>query len=408
MSKRANEFLFFLVISLTVRGLYIFMFHNCASYDLHCWDEVGTILMAGGNPYNLTTHLNWPPFWMQLIFLFTKLSLALHIPFNDVVRAFLILVESALALLLYATIIRFTKTPSTTRWLLLGMALNPISIFLVCQHCNFDVLVGFWVLLAIYMLLRFQEQHESPFWLWACFALGMGILTKTVPLCLSPLLLVSLRKLKLPEKLLGLVLLLGPVFLGLSILYVLDPQSIQTNVLEYRAVQGVFGFTGLCHYFGLTYLQAQWSLIFEIVYGIGWICVWIWLWSREKLEPKKMVLVAVALLLAIPAIGPGYGPQYAYWFIPLLILTYIWGDRSIRIFLLSMYLVATVTYTIEYAFNFNTFGAFFLEIVQTQNLLQFGLWISTVPHQTFLWLPLWLLFLIAPVLFGIKIRQGLD
>jgi len=92
---------------------------------------------------------------MQLIYLFKELSLSLHLPFDDIVRAFLIVTESGMALLLYATIIRYVKSANALRLLIFGIALNPICIFQVCQHCNFDVLVSFWILLAVYMLLRF-------------------------------------------------------------------------------------------------------------------------------------------------------------------------------------------------------------------------------------------------------------
>jgi hypothetical protein len=408
MSHRANGFLLFLVISLAARGLYIFFFHNCASFDLNSWNRVGDILMAGGNPYNLTDVMTWPPFWMQCLFLYKKLSLASHVPFNDIVRAFLIIVESALALLLYVILVRYAKSTNATKLLIFGIALNSISIYQVCQHCNFDVLTGFWILLALYLLLRFQEQPELGFWLCACFALGMGVLAETVPLCLAPLLLLSIRKLKLPEQILGAVLLFGPAFLGLSILYVLDPQAIKTHVLNYRSQQGVFGFTGLFNYFGFTWLVSIWTRTFEIIYGAAWVSLGIWLWSKEKFDAKKIIFIATLLLVAVPAIGPGYGLQYVYWFLPLFVLMYGLDDKMTKFFLLILYSVAAVTYTIEYAFNFNTFGAFFLEIVQTQPLLRFGSWISTPKHETFLCLLLWALYLGFTVFLGMKITRKAD
>jgi hypothetical protein len=405
MSQRVNGYILFLVISLVVRGLYIFLFHNCSSFDLNSWNQAGNILMGGGNPYKLTGVMTWPPFWMQCLFVFKKISLTLQVPFNDVVRAFLIIVESALALLLYIAINRYAKPANATKLLIFGIALNPISIFQVCQHCNFDVLTGFWILLAVYLLLRFQEQYEPGFWLCACFALGMGVLAETVPLCLAPLLLLSIRKLKAREQWLGAVLLFGPAFLGLSVLYVLDPEAIQTNVLDYRSQQGVFGFTGLFKYFGLTYLLSAWTRIFEIIYGAAWVGLGIWLWTKDKLDPKKIIFIATVLLTAVPAIGPGYGLQYIYWFLPLLVLAYGFEEKKIELFLLISYVVAALIYTVEYAFNFNTFGAFFLEIVQTQPLLRFGSWISTPAHEMLLCLPLWALYLACTVIFGMKVFE---
>ena len=406
MSQRVGGFTLFLVISLAVRGLYIFLFHNCSSFDLKAWDNVGDILMAGGNPYHSTAFVSWPPFWMQCIFVFKKISLAWQVPFNDVVRVFLILVESALALVLYATVMRYAKAANATRLLIFGIALNPTSIFQVCQHGNFDVLVGFWILLAVYMLLRFQEEDQPVFWLWACFAVGMGVLAKTIPLCLCPLLLLSCRRLKPTEQFLGAVFFLGPTFLGLSILYVLVPQDVQMKVLGYRSQESFFGFPGLFKYFGFTYLVSIWARIFEILYGTAWVGLGIWLWSKERLDSRKIILIAALLLTAIPAIGPGYGLQYVYWLLPLFLLVYGFEDKKMKFFLLISYVVAALIYTMEYAFNFDTFGAFFLEIVQTQPLLRFGSWISAPVHEMFLFLPLWLFYVISTVLLGVRIFRN--
>ena len=405
MSKHLYSFLLFCVISLAIRGLYIFLFPHCFSYDLNSWDLVGNILMEGGNPYNTTVFLNWPPLWMQLIFLFKKISLSWHLPFYDVVRTFLIAVETLLALVLYAALLRFAKSTSATKLLIFGIALNPISILQVCQHCNFDVLVGFWILLAVYMLLRFQEQHEPAFWLGACFALGMGTATKTIPICLAPLLLLSMRKLKTIERWLGAAFLLLPVTLTLSVIYVLGPHDIETKVLGYRSLSGTFGFTGLFAYFHLTRLLTSWPGIFEIIYGIGWVFIGTWLWSKDRLNPQKLVSVASVLLVAIPALGPGYGMQYIYWFLPLLVLMYGLSGRNVRIFLLVFYGVAAAVYAIAYGFNFKTYGAFALEIIQTKPMLDFGLRITTPSGETFLCLPLWLLYMTFVGVFGAGIGR---
>jgi hypothetical protein len=343
---------------------------------------------------------------MQIIYLCKKASSFLNIPFIDAVRAFLIAVESVTAALLSSALLRYAPSSSVNRLLILGIALNPVSIFQVCQHCNFDVLVGFWILLAVYMLLRYQEKFEPGFWLFACFALGMGVLTKTIPLCLTPLLLLSIRKLKRMEILIGMFFLFFPVILALSVVYVMDPQNISAKVLGYRSGGYAFGFSGLFASFGLTRWLSLWPFIFEVIYGAVWIAIGIWLWRKETLTPEKVVLLATLLLMAIPALGPGYGLQYVYWFLPLLVLAYGFGDKSIRLFTLLFYAVTTIIYTIEYAFDYNTFGAFFLEIIQTEKLVKFGLWIATAPHQTFLTLPLWVMYLASLAVLGIKIAKN--
>jgi hypothetical protein len=398
MNERTNKFLLFLVISLSVRGMYVFMFANCFSRDLVGWNKVSDAFSAGEIPYHATGFLNWPPFWMQLIFLFKKISLLTHLSFDTVVRGFLILTESIMALLLYSALNRFTGMRSTVKLLIFGIALNPISIFQVCQHCNFDVLVGFWILLAVYMLLRFQERHEPGFWLFACFALGMGALTKTVPLCLAPLLLLSIRKINLTERFLGMVLLLVPMMLALSIIYVLTPTDIETKVFSYRGTPGGFGFTGLFHLLGTEHMVAIWPRVFEMVYGAGWISLGTWLLSKDTLDIRKIVLIAANLLIAVVVLGSGKGLQYIYWFLPLLVLLYGLAERSTRVFLVVLYGVAAVSYTIEYAFSYNIYGsfllggAFSLDFVQTDALLKLGLKLTTNEWETVLLLPLWIVY----------------
>ena len=48
---------------------------DAISTDLsHNWLTVASVLHEGGNPYNVTTFLNWPPVWMQLIYLFKTVA----------------------------------------------------------------------------------------------------------------------------------------------------------------------------------------------------------------------------------------------------------------------------------------------------------------------------------------------
>lgn len=404
MPKRTNEFLSLLAISLAVRLFYILAFHYCESFDLLSWNKVGDILLAGGNPYHLTSSLNWPPFWMQLVFLFKKISLATHLPFNLVVQGFLMVVESALLWLLYATVRQYTDFKNPTRLLLFGIAINPVSIFLICQHCNFDVVIGFWVLLAVYMLLRFQERYESRFWLFACFAMGMGVLAKTVPLSLMPLLLLSIRKLKRIEQMLGTVLLLGPTVLALSIVYVLGPEDIATNVFGYRSIPGCFGLTGLFAYWGAVRLQAIYPGVFTMLYGIGWICLGAWLLLKETLDKRQIISVALVMLLAIPTLGPGYGPQYGYWFLPLLVLMYALAEPKIRLYLMILYGVGVTTYLGEYALLPGQ-GACLFTIVPPGELLKIAAQLSSESGQTFLRLPLWISYLVLVAFLGATIGK---
>lgn len=343
---------------------------------------------------------------MQLIFLFKKASIFLHVPFNDIVRAFLILTENAVALLLYLTASRYAKGINATKLLIFGIALNPIAVYQVCLHCNFDVLVGFWVLLAVYMLMRFEESQESAFWLGACFALGMGAATKTVPIALWPLLLPGVLKTKWLERFLGGALLFVPITLGVSVLYVLGPQDIQAKVLSYRSAAGAFGFSGLFAWWHSDRLLAVWPRLFEVIYGVGSVCVAAWLWSKKELGPRNLTLLASAFLVAIPALGPGNGLQYVCWFLPLLVLAYGLGDRNVRALLLVLYGVAGIIYTVLYGFNFDAYGGFFMEYLSTARTVHFAQWLSTKLIEMAVSLPLWILYLLWLILCVAKMKEA--
>src|SRR5262245_39666032 len=111
------------------------------SADVDKWLEVDRVLRAGGNPYNVTDHLNWPPFWMQVVFAIGWLARASALPFVAVLRTVLIGVELSAILLVYALLTRVTS-PRSAFWLaLIGVALNPVAILLSCQHGNFDIFV---------------------------------------------------------------------------------------------------------------------------------------------------------------------------------------------------------------------------------------------------------------------------
>ncbi len=401
MSEHARKFLLFLGISLLFRGFYLYLFYDRYSYDLANWNRMSEVLQRGVNPYHQDEVIvNFPPVWLVCLFWFKKISLCLHCTLNDVVRTFLIVIESILSALLYAALLRFVKSTNAAKILIIGIAINPICIFQVCQHCNFDVLVALSLFLAVWLLLRFQEQPEARLWLWACFALGLGAVAKLIPLSLAPLLLLSLRKLKLAEQLLGAALLLAPLGLALSILYMLTPADIETRILGYRSLAGAFGFTGVFNLLDMPRLLTVWPRVFEIVYGAGWVSLGAWLLTREKLDPRQLVSLAAALLLAIPALGPGYGLQYIYWFLPLLVLLYEWTDRKTRAFLLVLYAVATLTYTIAYALNYTAYGAFLLDLTRNETLLRWGEIITTQKGEALLCLPLWIFYLLATVVFA--------
>jgi hypothetical protein len=101
------------------------------------------------------------------------------------------------------------------------------------------------------------------------------------------------------------------------------------------------------------------------------------------------------VLAAIPTVGPGYAPQYAYWFMPALIASYPLFDDGWRRILLACYAVAAVTFVIDYGL-IPGLGHFFNGFFGDTGVLhRLGDRISTPGAQTVVRLPLFAALLVV-------------
>lgn len=374
------------------RAAFIYLMPPVFSYDVNHWSEVADALAHGQNPYSVTDYLNWPPLWMQVTWAIGRLSDAAQLPFARILQLVLILIESAVIVALFR-LIRLLAPAANIRGLLLaGISLNPVAILLVCQHGNFDVLVGLWVVLFTTQLVLFQRSEDSVEWLVACLFLGLAVLTKTVPLVLAPLLAQGARGLPPKTRWLGAALVLGPVILGMSVIYVLDPNGVTHKVIAYRSIGGYFGISGLSARWGIPQAGMWWAAAFPWVL-LGSL-VWIGrrLWQQTPLAGRDLLLLPAMLLAAVPALGPGYAPQYMYWYLPLLVTSVACYGGAWRKLLIGFYAVAALTYLVEYGL-FGSHGMFLVRLLPSDPLI--SLWArqwSTPQGQTVVRVPLFLGF----------------
>ncbi len=356
---RPQDLLILIGVSVFCRALFLwFKDPRAISYDLEAWGEVARLLAAGQNPYLATPFLSWPPLWMQIVFLLSKAAAFLGISVTLAVQTFLIGVEVMILVATYR-LIRMLGYPRPRTILLLGISLNPICILLVCQHGNFDVLVGLLIVLSLLALLRFQETHRQEDWLLACLWLGVGVALKLVPIVVAPLLLAGIRRVALRGRAIGAFLIAGPAIYGTSVLYALNPEPITQKVILYRSRPWRFGVTGMLHALRLD----QWVSRYSWIFAFGMILLLIWIARRitnsSGVTQRKIVLLTLLLLAVIPFAGPGYGPQYLYWFWPLVLAAFAVGPRRLRVAIGVFFAVALATYLFEYAFK-ESLGAFFL------------------------------------------------
>lgn len=357
------------------------------SVDLHSWQIVAGELHAGRNPYQTTPFLNWPPLWMQIVAIIERSAQFLHISFKTLLRLVLIGFDVAVIVVVHRIAV-FMELPKARAIVLIGLALNPISILLVCQHANFDTIVALAIVLAVAALLRFGVSKHPVDWLFAALALGIGILAKTIPMVLVPLLFAGWKKLDHRTRILGAILFIGPVTLGLSVLFVLAPRAILQHVIQYRSLGGVFGVSGIL----AATVNPQPARIVRIalILTLGAIVLLssVHVARREENDPRRLILLGAFLLIGIIVLGPGYGPQYIAWFLPLLTLTASSFDVAWRRILMLWGSIAVVTYIFEYLL-LPALGALLLHLPAGQSL-GWSSAFSTPARLTFLRLPLFL------------------
>jgi hypothetical protein len=395
LSPRATDLFIVLGSAWIVRAVAIAVWPRIShSSDLNSWMEVAFQLRQGTNPYATTSILKWPPFALVLVWLIDHVAVLLGVTFFTVMRATLVAAEGAVAVVLYFLMTRFAPARDVRRILLVGICFNPIAILFSVQHENIDVFVGLLVVLCLWALVSAEPGRDAVGWLAGSLALGLGVFVKTVPLALLPLLAPRARTASKVGRTLALALFVGPVLLSLAVVAVFGPHAVLDNVLGYRSVSGYFGITGLLDLAHLHSVTRLYERVFTVALVAGVAVLFRVLWYRG-LDAKRTILLAGLVLAAIPAVGPGYAPQYAYWFMPALIASYPLFDDGWRRILLVCYAVAAVTFVIDYGLVVGLghfFNGFFGD---TGFVHRLGERISTPGAQTVVRLPLFAAFLVV-------------
>lgn len=420
-ASQARDIIIVLCVSWIARLAFVCMVSPGArSYDAFSWEHQAEVLNLGINPYQANSLFNWPPFWMQFVFLISKIANFLNVPFFRVLQFCIILIESAVIVQVIRLMRMIAPAANVRAIAIIGIALNPVAILLVCQHCNFDVLMVLWVLLATEYLLRYSRSNNLIDWLCACLFLGLGILTKTVPMVLVPLLAGGFRKATASGRLLGTALVLGPVALGMSVIYVLAPSGVLHNVVEYRGRDIFFGFPGFLHAIGRDDFAVFFDDAFYVL-GIGILALtWHYVWKHNFLGDCETVVYIALLFLSIPLLGPGYATQYFYWFLPFLVISYGACGGLWRKLLIGFAIISAITFIIDYGLD-RPYGFNFLYIMTgapTPNdlyqwakttkdslglrALQWERWTETPVNETMVRIPL-LIAMLTVLVFGGRI-----
>jgi hypothetical protein len=393
-----------LVIAAVVRAVFIWSLpEGAVSRDLaFSWTVIAKLLAQGRNPYAETMYLNYPPLWVQILYGLQWLCSHASLPWLRTFQVFTATLD-VLGLWAAATLLA-RDNRAMMKALFYGWALNPTAVLLSCQHCNFDGLVVLWCVLGLGSLLAFERSKSAIDWTYACLFIGLGVLTKIVPIVLTSLLAGYSRPLDMKTRGLGILLAFGPVALGLSAIYVLAPAGVSAAVLAYRSVAGYYGISGLLNMYGHAELGVRFGQLFQVALltAGAWLALRVW---RGQLRSERILLAPAFLFLFIPTFGPGYGPQYAIWSAPFLALVTTFASVGCRRVVLAQLVVTALTLVFEYGL-FPSHGAAWLHGQHSQWLSNLSDTTSTLPGQTLLRLPTFVLSIASLVFLAREVSAG--
>lgn len=381
-----------LAVLILSRVLFIILMPATYSKDLHAWLAVMELLKNGENPY-YSGVLNWPPVWMQVLFVIQKVSDWTTFSKIHLIQSFLIFGECLAVSLAYHIAIKIELKSRFQNAFFLAWAINPICIFLSCQHCNFDIFVGFWILGFIYLMMQYFKDKEAHYWLAACFCLGLGILTKTIPFVLSPVLMIGLQQRKKGLNIFGLLLLLMPVTIAMSVIFTLSPEAVSDNVLSYRSMAGWYGITGLMNVMNQHQLLEWYRNIspYLIMVMMFWTsyCVY----RKDALSARQLIVLVLTVLIFLTTFGPGYTPPYILWYLAPTIIYYFIAPAFTKVWLIVGLVILVLTYTFEYAF-FPSHGYFISYFDKSKSLIDFCEMVSQSANQTLIRLPMFAFYIL--------------
>jgi hypothetical protein len=362
--------------------------HHAYSCDLRDWQIVGGGLLVGINPYVGYRLLNWPPMWMEVLFVLSRLCDLFDWWIINAIRLLLIACDALMILTLWRLLGLLNARDRAFKPILWGLVLNPFMILLTIQQGNFDVIPEIMILWFLFWLIRFRRSQNSMDWLMAALFLGLGGFAKTFPLALSPLLIGESRKLDVKTRLLGIGLCFAPAPLSLAPLYVISPGEIYAKVISYRGTQGNVGVSGILQYFDGIRALKWYAPYFTAATLVVLILITLRLWWRPMRKDGNLVLLSALMLLGLFEFGTGYCPQYWMWVAPLLCIAYIQNGRAFKIVAAATAIVVAVIQILVFAYNrdLGFFASYMLPGPFTDRMGH--LFTDISPHLTYIGLPI--------------------
>ncbi|HJR08016.1 MAG TPA: hypothetical protein VJ842_12210 [Pyrinomonadaceae bacterium] len=335
---------------------------------------------AFNNPFNS------PPFIIHFLKALGWLTAQTKLPFAFWLRLSCIIADAGSLFIVWKLFER-SHTPRQQQgdralWLLVVLALSPVSIIISGFHGNTDPVMIFFVLLSAYLLeTRGGDDGDNDRRvILAAIAFGLALNFKVAPLIFAPALWFYLPRLRQRVEYFSVAAL---VFLLGSLPYILyDPIIIARSVFGYGSIYGHWGWT----YFAAELFPA--SLQFArpphdvvgahaVAAAFGkWLMLALilaaaFLLNRRRSDNDKPTLTlqlgfTAALFLFLT---PGFGSQYLSWLVPFVVFL---GLRASLLYFVAGGLFLSVSYS---CFLYRTAPPFYC-VEPFTNLLMPLCWLS--------------------------------
>jgi hypothetical protein len=230
------------------------------NFDMGSYTAVSDFVLKGINVYTGTPFYNYSPVWFNVLGILRIFSDTFSLPFHFAVRGFLTIID-LLTLLLLLEIGKLKElTNSGLIRLSLLFYLNPISYLLTGFHGQFENLALFFIILAIYLYLKFDDDNSRGKYL-AWFVLTMGFVVKHNTL--TAVLTGIINFFKKPRHIVLFFSLTVAIFLSTFIFYwATGSQAIISQVFMYGGLGERYGITSIIRIPELKYLLIAGLLIY--------------------------------------------------------------------------------------------------------------------------------------------------
>ena len=282
---------------------FYFAWHSAPGRDLKAFSETVALFRGGSRIYEKTSLYNYSPLWLWMLLGLERLSVALGLPFEGVVRSFLATVDAGCAVILFRIAASLPTALSPWRAIALYL-LNPVVIVASSIQGQFDTLSLFFLLGAVWLSGNGPRPARSR--AGTALFLTLSVATKQMTV-FHPVLWWRDRR--------SAWLVAAPylVNLGLFLPYASQWRGIRDHVLFYRSVPVSYGFSEW------VLLDSRWAL------PLGLFSFCACLAAAWALRGKELPRASLLLFLVLLFFAPGFGAHYLVW--PLTIGS-LYGGRG--------------------------------------------------------------------------------